>query len=194
MKKILSGFFMVFALAAVTHAAEWNIDNDHTNAFFSVKHMMIADVQGMFSDVTGVVSLDEKDITKSSVSAVIDVSSLNTGVAVRDNHLKSADFFDLAKYQKMTFVSKRVSVNKDKSLSVTGDLTIHGVTKETVLWVDLSKAIKDPWGNTRLGGRAETIINRKDFGIVWNGLLENGSVLVGDEVRIVIDLELILKK
>ncbi|MGE4318608.1 MAG: YceI family protein [Deferribacterales bacterium] len=195
MKRFILSIMAVFALGATAYAGEWNIDTYHTNAFFSVRHLMVSDVQGMFPEVRGVVSLNEKDITKSSVKVEIDVASVNTGVAQRDNHLKTADFFDLEKYNKMTFVSKRVTKNPDGTLAVTGDLTIRGVTKEVVLKVEgPTEAITDPWGNKRRGAKAYTVINRNDFGVSWNGLMDNGGLQVGTEVRITIDMEMTPKK
>lgn len=181
----------VAALAApsLAHAAAWDIDPSHSAAGFSVRHMMISNVHGEFGKVAGTVDWDGKT---GAIEATIDASSINTRDEKRDGHLKSPDFFDVAKYPTITFKSQKITA-KGSKLTVTGDLTIHGVTKPVVLAVEASKEMKDPWGNTRLGATATTKINRKDFGLVWNKALETGGVVVGDEVSISIDLELIKK-
>ena len=181
-----------FITPSIAKASDWQIDPDHSAAHFKVQHMMIADVQGSFPDVQGVALIDNKDITRSTIDVTINAASINTGVEKRDGHLKSADFFDVEKYPTLTFKSKRVKKAGGNKLKVVGDLTLHGVTKEVELLVyGPSDDAKDPWGNTRKGAKATTQINRKDFGIVWNATLDNGGVLIGDEVEIEIDLELI---
>lgn len=173
-------------------ASNWNVDPDHSAAHFKVRHMMIADVRGSFPQVQGTVLIDEKDITRSSVQVSMPVAGITTGVAKRDDHLKSADFFDAAKHPTMTFTSKQVTKAKGGKLKVLGDLTLHGVTRPVELLVTGPSADgKDPWGNIRRGAQATTKLNRKDFGIVYNAPLDNGGVLIGDEVEIVIDLEMI---
>ena len=153
---------------------------------------MVSNVKGNFQKHTGIVDINDKDITKSRVEVSIDTNSINTNVQKRDEHLRSAEFFDVAKFPTMTFVSKKV-VKADKDmLKVTGDLTLHGVTREVVLDVEpLSKESKDPWGNLRRGTTASTKINRKDFGLVWNKALETGGVVVGEEVFITLEIEMI---
>lgn len=188
---------IVFALSlpAMAAAATWNIDRDHSNIGFKIKHLMVSNVKGSFEKFSGTVELNDKDITKSKVDVSIETASINTNVELRDAHLKSADFFDVAKYPAMTFKSKKVAkAGKDK-LKVTGDLTLHGVTKEVVLNVDgPSKEIKDLYGNIRKGAAATATINRKDFGLNWNKALETGGVVVGDEVTITIEIEMIKAK
>ncbi|MEI8186027.1 MAG: YceI family protein [Chlorobiaceae bacterium] len=182
----------IMALPAMATATSWNIDADHSNVGFSVSHLMVSKVKGNFNKYTGVVDINDKDITKSKVDVTIDASSINTNVQKRDEHLKSPDFFDVAKYPTVTFVSKKWTKAPQGALKVTGDLTIHGVTKSVVLTVaPFSKESKDPWGNTRRGTSASTIINRKDFGLVWNQALETGGVAVGEEVNIMLDVEMI---
>ena len=183
---------LTLALPLVASAATWNIDPDHSNVGFTVKHLMVSNVRGNFQKQTGVVDINDKDITKSKVEVTIDTASISTGVQKRDDHLKSADFFEVAKYPAMTFASKKVAkAGKDK-LKVTGDLTLHGITKEVVLNVaPLSKESKDPWGNIRRGTTATTTINRKDFGLTWNKALETGGVLVGEEITITLEVEMI---
>jgi polyisoprenoid-binding protein YceI len=184
--------FVVLAFPALASATTWNIDPDHSNVGFQVKHMMVSNVKGSFEKKTGVVEINDKDITKSKVEVIIDANSVSTNVQKRDDHLRSADFLDIAKYPTMTFVSKKITTAKNKTLKVTGDLTIHGVTKEVVLNVEqISKESKDPWGNLRCGTSAHTKINRKDFGLVWNKALETGGILVGDEITISLEIEMI---
>jgi len=170
----------------------WNIDPVHTMAEFKVRHMMITNVKGHFTGVTGVLTLNEQDITKSHVEASIDAASINTREADRDTHLKSADFLDVEKFPKLTFTSTRVTSTGERELQVEGDLTIHGVTRKVVFTVEgPTPPGKDPWGNTRIGWTAATKINRKDFGLTWNTALETGGILVGDEVTITFDVEAI---
>ncbi len=172
----------------------WEIDPVHSGAHFSIRHLMIATVRGEFRKVTGVVTLDEKDITKSSVEAVIDATTIDTHEERRDNHLKSPDFFDVAKFPTITFKSKSVAKAGEGKLKVFGDLTLHGVTKEATLDVEgLNSQIKDQRGSLKMGATATTKINRSDFGLTWNRALEAGGVTVGDEVAITIDVELIKK-
>lgn len=170
----------------------WNIDPVHTMAEFKVRHMMITNVKGHFTGVTGVLTLDEQDITKSHVEATIDAATINTREADRDTHLKSADFLDVEKFPRLTFTSTRVTRTGEGELLVEGDLTIHGVTRRVEFTVEgPTPPGKDPWGNTRIGWTATTKINRKDFGLTWNTALETGGILVGDEVTITFDVEAI---
>ncbi|WP_413943627.1 YceI family protein [Bdellovibrio sp. HCB-162] len=167
----------------------WQIDSAHSSANFSIKHMMIAKVHGGFEKLSGTLQYDPADVTKSSIEATIDAASINTREAQRDGHLKSADFFDVEKYPTINFKSKKVERDGD-DLKVTGDLTIHGVTKEVVLDVEgPSTEMKDPYGNTKIGISATTKIKRKDFGLTWNAALEAGGVLVGDDVSISLDVQ-----
>jgi polyisoprenoid-binding protein YceI len=173
-----------------TATTTWNIDPVHTTAEFKVKHMMISNVKGQFAAVTGVLTLDEEDVTKSRVEASIQAASINTRDADRDAHLKSADFFHVEKFPTLSFASTRVTRAGEGELAVEGDLTICGVTRNLVFAVEgPSASAKDPWGNTRIGLSATTKINRKDFGLTWNAALEIGGVLVGDEVTITLDLQ-----
>src|SRR6185369_6694985 len=196
MKRIIASISTIVALAlpSFVFASTWTIDPDHSNVGFKVRHMMVSSVKGSFDKHTGIVDINDKDITKSTVEVSIDTASINTNVQKRDEHLRSADFFDAAKYPAMTFKSKKVAkAGKDK-LKVTGDLTLHGVTKQVVLDVDaISNESKDPWGNIRRGTTATTKINRKDFGLVWNAALETGGVAVGEEVTITLEIEMIKK-
>jgi polyisoprenoid-binding protein YceI len=170
----------------------WNIDPAHSAAEFKVKHMMIANVKGKFTGLSGVLKLDETDYTHSNVEASIPVSSLSTGDDQRDGHLKGADFFDAEKFPALTFKSTNIDSEGGPNYSVTGDLTIHGVTKSVTLAIeDVSQPAKDPWGNQRIGLSGSTKINRKDFGLVWNAALETGGVLVGEEVTITLDIQFV---
>src|SRR5579862_648399 len=175
-----------------TAISTWNIDPVHSNAEFKVRHMMISNVKGEFKGLTGTLKLDNTDLTKSSVEVALDATTINTGDAQRDAHLKSPDFFDVEKFPTLIFKSNRVSKNKDGVLTVAGELTIHGVTRNVVFEVEGPSApTKDPWGNTRIGLSATTRINRKDFGLTWNASLEAGGILVGEEVAISLDVQFI---
>jgi polyisoprenoid-binding protein YceI len=175
-----------------TATTTWNIDPTHSVAEFKVKHMMISNVKGTFPKVSGVLILDESDLTKSSVEALIDVSSIETRDVQRDGHLKSADFFDVEKYPTMKFKSTRVNPTGAGEGTVEGDLTIRDVTRKVVFEVEGPTApAKDPWGNTRVAVSATTKISRKDFGLIWNAALETGGVLVGDEVTITLDVQFV---
>ena len=178
--------------APQTATTTWNIDPVHSTAEFKVKHMMITNVKGQFTPVTGVIKLNEGDVTKSQVEASIETGSINTRDADRDNHLKSADFFHVEKFPKLSFISTGVTRKGDDELAVEGDMTIRGVTRKVVFAVEGPTApAKDPWGNTRIGFSATTKINRKDFGLTWNAALETGGLLVGDEVTLNLDVEAI---
>jgi polyisoprenoid-binding protein YceI len=170
----------------------WNLDPAHSLAEFKVKHMMISNVKGSFSGLSGTLKLDETDYTHSSVDVSVPVSTLGTGDEKRDGHLKSADFFDAETYPTMTFKSTNIDSKGGADYAVTGDLTIHGVTKAvTLIAEDVSVPSKDPWGNQRIGLSASTKINRKDFGLSWNSALETGGVLVGEEVTISLEVQFI---
>lgn len=170
----------------------WNIDPVHSTAQFKVKHMMISNVKGEFTSIHGILDLNVDDVTKSSVEASIDATTINTREPQRDAHLKSADFFDVEKFPVLTFKSTRISKVGEGELSVTGDLSIHGVTRSVDFEVEGPSApTKDPWGNTRIGLSATTKINRKDFGLTWNAALETGGILVGEEVTLTLDVEFV---
>jgi polyisoprenoid-binding protein YceI len=175
-------------------ATLWEIDPAHSSAQFSVRHLMISNVKGEFSKVTGRVEFDGESIERSSLKASVDVNSISTREPDRDAHLKSADFFDAAKFPAMTFKSKRVVKGADGNVRLIGDLTIRGTTRETMFALEgPTDPVKDPWGNVRRGASATAKINRKDFGLTWNAALETGGVVVGDEVSIMLDIELIQK-
>ncbi|WP_085813293.1 YceI family protein [Geoanaerobacter pelophilus] len=201
MNRVFNSFAAIFAavflvmVPAFASASTWNIDPEHSSAQFKVRHLMVSHVKGGFGKVSGVVTIDDKDLAKSRVTAVIDTASIDSGVAKRDAHLKSADFLDVEKYPTMTFSSTRIDKKGDGMLRMTGNLTLHGVTRPVVLEVEGPTAqVKDPMGNVRRGASATTKISRKDFGLVWNKALEAGGVAVGDDVDISIEVELILAK
>jgi len=168
----------------------YTIDPVHSVADFKVRHLMVSNVRGEFSGVTGTVQFDAANPANSKVEATIDVNTIQTRDAQRDTHLKSADFFDVEKYPKITFVSNKVVKTGDEEYKINGDLTIHGVTKEVTLEVEgPAPEAKDPYGNVKTGASAKTKINRKDFGLVYNAALETGGVLIGEDVQIHLDLE-----
>jgi polyisoprenoid-binding protein YceI len=170
----------------------WKMDPAHSNVEFKVKHMMISNVKGTFSGLDGTLIEDTSHPTLSHVDATIDISTISTGDAQRDAHLKSADFFHHEQHPTMTFHSTRVEKKGDGEYAVTGDLTVHGATKPVVFAVEGPSAPgKDPYGNTRIGLSATTRINRKDFGLTWNAALETGGILVGEDVQITLDVQFI---
>jgi polyisoprenoid-binding protein YceI len=176
--------------AAVTSTTTWAIDPTHTSVEFAIKHLMISTVKGRFADVSGTVELDEQDLGTARVTATIGIGSIDTRQDQRDEHLRSADFFDAERFPTMTFASTRI-VRGGDGLRIDGDLTIRGVTRPVTLRATDEGRVRDPWGGERLGFSATTTINRRDFGLTWNQALETGGFVVGDEVKIAIDLELI---
>ena len=190
---MLAGLAAALALPASAGTTTYQIDPRHSSAGFGVTHLMISTVRGEFHGVTGTVVVDDTDISKSSVNVTIDATSVDTREPDRDKHLKSEGFFDVAKYPTITFQSTKVERNSDGNLKVTGDLTIRGVTKTAVLTATLPKSpIKDPWGLQRTAVSASTKINRQDFGVAWNQKLDTGGVVVGDDVNISLDVEMII--
>jgi len=184
---------LLLAAPAVAHAADYEIDPGHSGASFTVKHMMISNVRGDLSGLKGVASWNKPDLSDAKVEVAIDASTIETHNAVRDKHLKSPDFFDVAKYPTLTFKSTKVVKSGDK-LAITGELTMHGVTRPVTFEASApTKEVKDPWGNTRVASTATAKINRKDYGLSWNKTLEAGGVVVGEEVTIELDLELLKK-
>jgi polyisoprenoid-binding protein YceI len=191
---ITAGLAAVFSLPLSAATTTWQLDPMHSAAQFSVRHLAISTVRGAFSNVKGTVILDDKDSSKSSVDVTIDVSTVDTRVPDRDKDLRSDRFFDAANYPTMAFKSTKVEQVAPGKLKVTGDLTIRGVTKEVVLDVDgPTAAVKDPWGNQRAAATATTKVNRQDFGVKWNATMDNGGVVVGDDVAITIDVEMVQK-
>lgn len=170
----------------------WDIDVSHSAIHFWVRHMVISKVHGRFAKWAGTVQLDEADLARSSVDVRIDAASIDTQVADRDTHLKSADFLDAAKFPEITYRSRKIE-KAAGGYRVTGDLTLHGVTREVVLEAEYAGTGKDPWGNQRAGFSAKAALDRREFGLVWNAALETGGVLVGEKVEITIELEAVKK-
>jgi polyisoprenoid-binding protein YceI len=178
--------------AAPQTTTTWNIDPAHTVAEFKVKHMMIANVKGHFSGVSGVLIRDESNPANDRIEATIEAASIHTRDEQRDAHLKSADFFHVEKFPTLHFKFTGVNVLADGEVSVEGDLTIHGVTRKVRFAVEgPTPPAKDPWGNTRIGISAAAKINRKDFGLTWNAALETGGILVGDDITITLDAQFV---
>ena len=186
--------FIAFAIPFFSDAATWQMDPDHSSFQFKIRHLMVSNVKGDFSKSRGVVTIDDRDITQLKVEVTIDAASVNTSHAKRDEHLRGADFFDVARYPTITFVSKKVMRTDTNRLKVIGDLTLHGVTKEITVDVEgPTQEVKDPWGNFRRGATATSKINRRDFGMTWNKMLDTGGVLVADELDIYVEVELVKK-
>ncbi len=183
---------MATSTTTPTSVTTWKLDPAHSAVEFKVKHMMISNVKGSLTGLTGTLTENTTEPSLSAVEATVDVNTLSTGDAQRDGHLKSADFFEAEKYPTMTFKSTKVVRKAEDEYAVTGDLTIHGVTKSVIFAVEGPSAPgKDPWGNTRIGISTTTKINRKDFGLTWNAALETGGFLVGEDVHITLDAQFI---
>jgi polyisoprenoid-binding protein YceI len=190
----LAGLAVILSLPVGAATSTWQIDPQHSSAQFAVRHMAVSTVRGAFSKISGTLVLDDQDVTKSTVDVTIDVSTVDTREPDRDKDLRSDRFFDVAHFPTMTFKSKKVEQAGVGKLKVTGDLTIRGTTKEVVLDVDgPATPVKDPWGNLRTAVSATAKVNRQDFGVKWNAKLDNGGVVVGDDVSITIDVELLQK-
>ncbi len=167
----------------------WQIDSAHSGIHFSVRHLVIAKVRGQFGRWTGTLALPDGDFSRATVDVTIDATSIDTGVADRDAHLRSADFFDVEKFPELTFRGRRIESKSGDRFALVGDLTIRGTTREVVLDVESAGQTKDPWGNVRAGFAGRTSIDRKEFGLTWNQALEAGGVMVGDKVEIEIEVE-----
>jgi polyisoprenoid-binding protein YceI len=184
---------LLFTVGLAFSADTYQVDPNHSAVQFSAKHLLISTVTGKFKEFSGTISYDDKDITKSSVSGTIKTASLDTVVADRDNHLRSADFFDVEKNPEITFKSTKIEKSGD-GVTVTGDLTIKGVTKEVKFPATVNGPIKDPWGNSRLGFSFNLEINRMDYGISWSKTMDSGGLVVSKEIKIQIDGEAVVKK
>jgi polyisoprenoid-binding protein YceI len=183
----------MFKYRAMT-TTTYELDPVHSHLGFSVRHMMVSHQRGRFQGVTGTLTLDREDLTRSHVEVTIDVATLDTHNTDRDNHLRSPDFFDVANHPKMTFVSREVKVQPDGELRVAGDLTIRGTTHPVTLTAEaLSSESKDPFGNIRIGTSATAKISRKEFGMVWNAVLETGGIALADEVKLTLDVQFVRK-
>ncbi len=188
---MILGLALVAALPVTAWSSTWIFDTSHTEIGFKVKHLMVSNTKGSFSEFSGTVTIDDTDITKSSVGVTINTASIDTNDEKRDEHLRSPDFFNVAEFPEITFKSTSVEESKDGFL-VTGDLTMHGVTQSIVLEVEeFTGEVSDPWGNTRRGLTASGKIDRQDFGLTWSKTLDGGGLVVGDEVRIILEVELV---
>ena len=167
----------------------WQIDSAHSGIHFSVRHLVIAKVRGQFSRWTGALTVPDGDFSQASVDVAIDATSIDTGVADRAAHLKSADFFDVARFPELTFRSRRIEPKGGDRFALVGDLTIRGTTREVEIDVESAGQTKDPWGNVRAGFAGKTAVDRKEFGLTWNQALEAGGVMVGDRVEIEVEVE-----
>lgn len=175
-------------------AAEYKIDTTHSHVMFKIKHLAISTVTGRFETFKGELNFDPDNVEKSGGWVTIDVAGINTDVEDRDKHLRSADFFHVEKYPTIRFESTAVERVDDKNFKLIGNLEMHGVTKPVTLDVEYAGMVKDPWGNTRVAFTAEGKLNRKDYGLTWNKVLETGGLVVGEEVRIILDIQAIQKK
>lgn len=195
LKILLVPLIFALGLPVYSFGASWQIDPDHSSFQFKVRHLMVSNVKGNFSKVIkGSLLFDDKDIPATKGEVVIDAGSVNTSHAKRDEHLRGPDFFDVARYPTITFVSRQVTQTGPDQLRVVGDLTIHGVTREVAIDVQgPTPEVKDPWASFRRGLTGTTKINRKDFGITWNKALDSGGAVVGDEVEISVEIEMVRK-
>ena len=196
MKRYITPMMVLLFLAIpiFTDAATWQMDLAHSSFQFKIRHLTVSNVKGDFNKFQGVANIDDQNISHLKVEVAIDVASVNTGHAQRDEHLRGPDFFDVTKYPTITFVSKKVNKTETNRLKVIGYLTLRGVTREVTVDVEgPTPEVKDPWGNFRRGVTATTKINRRDFGLTWNKVLDTGGLVVGDEVDIYIEVELIRK-
>jgi polyisoprenoid-binding protein YceI len=182
---------MSTAIATGVTTTTWKIDPAHSHVEFAVKHLMISTVRGRFAGVEGTVRLDDSTPSEADVDVRIDVATIDTREPQRDAHLRSADFFDVDKYPHLTFKAGRILDRKGRDLTLAGELTMHGVTRPVVLDVTEEGRGRDPWGGERLGISATTKVKRSDFGLTWNQALETGGVVVGDEVKVLLELELL---
>lgn len=191
---LISFAAVLLSIPIFAFGATYQIDPDHSNFQFKVRHMTVSNVKGEFKKVKGTVTIDENDMTRLRVEVTLDAASVNTENAKRDDHLRGEDFFDVAKYPTITFVSKKATKVDENRLKVVGDLTIRGVTREVTVDVEgPTPEVKDPGGNFRRGATGTLKINRKDFGMAWHKTLDNGGLVVGDDVNISIEVELVRK-
>jgi polyisoprenoid-binding protein YceI len=190
---VLSAVLAVSLAGSVFAADKYTLDKDHSSVGFAVKHLVISTTKGQFKDYALDLVYDAKDVTKSSVKVVIQVASIDTANANRDNHLRSGDFFEAEKFPTITFSSRKVEKKADGYV-LTGPLTIKGVTKEVSIPFVLNGPLTDPWGNVRLGAEGTLTINRQDYGVSWNKTLDGGGVVVGDEVKIELVVEAVKAK
>lgn len=195
LKCVLLSAIMLLGLSLPLRAQVWNIDPAHSHVGFMVKHLVITKVDGEFKDFAGIISnFDGKDVAKGSVEVTIQIASINTNIEQRDTHLKSPDFFDAAKFPTMTFKSKKIIKGAGEKFTMIGDLTMKGVTREDTLDCTFNGVITDPYGNVRSGFSAATVINRQDYGLAWSNKLADGSLVVGNDITITLEIETIKAK
>lgn len=189
MRALLLSFMATSLVTTSALAAKFDVDKAHTNISFTAPHLMVSKVKGRFDNVSGSFQFDEKTMKLNDIMVTVKTDSVNTNEADRDKHLRSPDFFDVAKFPEMTFKSTNVKYEKDKPDKVEGELTIRGITKKVTLDVDYNGAVTDPWGNRVVTFEAEGEVNRKDFGLNWNKAMDKGGFVVGDKIKIEIDGE-----
>ncbi len=194
MKRFVLSAIMILTLGLTAQAATWNFDNSHSTIGFSVRHMVISKTTGIFADYSGAVDFDGANLENASVDITIKMASIDTESEDRDNHLKSPDFLDAEKFPEMTFKSSKIVAGKNNKFEIMGKLTIKGVSKDVTLDAEFNGVIDDPWGNTRAGFTAETTIDRQDFNVAFDNKLKDGSLVVGDEIEISLEIELVKAK
>jgi polyisoprenoid-binding protein YceI len=187
------GVLAWFPSAVHAEPARWNLDPEHSTIEFRITHMVVSKTTGQFTDYVGYIDMDAEDGTVTAIEATIKAESVNTNHVKRDTHLRNAEFLDVKLYPTITYKMKNYKKTSE-GFTAMGDLTLHGVTKEVLLTGRYNGSTKDPWGNTRAGFSAEGKLNRKDFGMIWNKTLDNGGLVVGDEVQIRLDIECIKAK
>jgi polyisoprenoid-binding protein YceI len=180
-----------FLLSVAGFATQWDVDGAHASAGFKIRHMTVSNVAGEITGMTGTLKADDKDSSKMTLEGSLDMNTLNTNNKDRDAHLKSADFFDVKKFPKAIFKSRTISKEDGDKVTLVGELNMHGVTKEVTIVGELTPPLKDPFGKIRRGLSGTTKINRKDFGIIWNKILDNGGLALGESVDVNIEIELV---
>lgn len=181
---------LLLSMGLWAQTSNWNFDNSHSSVEFSIDHLVISEVTGKFTDYTGSVSTTNENFEEANIEFIIEVASINTDNSDRDDHLRGADFFDVAKYPQITFKSNSFKKVSGKKYQLSGDLTMHGVTKAVTFDVNYGGTVVDPWGNTKAGFKLTGELNRKDYGLTWNKALETGGLVVGDEVTLTVRVEL----
>ena len=192
-KKLFSTVLVVAIMASTAFATEWKVDKTHSSVVFKVRHMVISNVKGGFDEFSGTAQFDGKDLTKGSVEFSIDAASVDTDNEGRDKHLKAEEFFDATTFPNITFKSTKIIADGD-NYKLTGDFTMKDVTKSVTFDLEYSGTVVDPWGNTRAGFAAKAKIDRQDFNVNFSGSLDNGGLVVGNEVKIELEIELIQAK
>lgn len=181
---------LLLSMGLWAQTSNWNFDNSHSSVEFSIDHLVISEVTGKFTDYTGSVSTTNENFEEANIEFIIEVASINTDNSDRDDHLRGADFFDVAKYPQITFKSNSFKKVSGKKYQLSGDLTMHGVTKAVTFDVNYGGTVVDPWGNTKAGFKLTGELNRKDYGLTWSKALETGGLVVGDEVTLTVRVEL----